>query len=274
MKKSYLLLTLLFAAYIAISWPRSTGKLIISMLDVGQGDAIHIRTPLGKDILIDGGPDRAVLQELGETMPPTDHTLEYVIVTHPDADHVAGLADVPDIYSIQTLITNGVPKETAFAEAVDALHPQHVRRGQTLQIEEGLTLEFLHPDPNHLHGDAYNNDSITFILHYRDFTALFTGDIEMEVEKELASLYGRALNVDLLKAAHHGSKTSSTQELLDVTQPTTVLMSLGQDNKFGHPHDGPMYRLQQTGATIYRTDQQGRITCRTGGADVACTTER
>lgn len=267
-------LTVAFAVATLISWPRPSGELEITMLDIGQGDAIYIRTPHGQDILIDGGPDRSVITELGESMPPFDHIIEWVLATHPDADHIAGIPEVAEVYTINTLITNGVPKDTGYAQAVDALHPATKQRGQTLTIEEDLTLEFLHPDPNALHGDAYNDDSLVFILRYRDFSMLFTGDIEESVEHDLAMLYRQHLDVDIVKIAHHGSKTSTTPEFLQATTPELALISVGQDNRFGHPHAGPLYRLQQSSVPVLRTDQNGRITCSSDGIHFSCQTQR
>lgn len=270
--KIVLSITLAIALVIAtlLSWPKPSGQLEITMLDVGQGDAIYIRTPGEQDILIDGGPDRSVIYELGQSMPPLDHTLEWVLATHPDADHIAGIPEVAQVVDIATLITNGVPKDTVYANAVDALQPTTAQRGQTLALENELTLEFLHPDPLALHGDAYNDDSLVFIVRYRDFSMLFTGDIEESVERDLAALYTQQLDVDILKVAHHGSKTSTTPELLHATTPELALMSVGQDNRFGHPHAGTLYRLEQYTIPVLRTDQHGRITCTSDGEEYAC----
>lgn len=264
----------LIIGYMIFSWPEKRDDLKIVMLDVGQGDAFYIRTPEGRDILIDGGPDRSVLWELGSVMPPFDYTLEYVIATHPDADHIAGLAEIPEMFFIDTLITNGVQKETGVSQAITALSQQrkhiHAVRGQKIEIEKDLFIEFLHPVPSALHGDAYNNDSLVFILRYKDFSALFTGDIEMEVEEELVAFFGDALDVDMLKIPHHGSKTSTTEGLLSATSPQIALMSLGKENTFGHPHTTVLWRIEQRAIELWRTDVNGRVECYSDGANLYC----
>lgn len=270
MKKIYSIITglVLFTAYCIWQWtPTASDYLQLTMLNIGQGDAIHIRTPHGTDILVDGGPNRSILSELGQVMPSTDHTIELVIATHPDADHIAGLVELPDAYTVQTLITNGTTKSTGVSEALDRWEGEgvqvlHAARGWTMDIEEGLWLEFLHPDPPRFHEDT-NEDSVVFLLHYGEFTALFTGDATIENEKEIVDHYSPStgFDVDLLKVGHHGSRTSTGQELIDATTPAIALISVGQENTFGHPHAGPLHRLQQGGAEIWRTDTHGRVVC-------------
>lgn len=258
------------------------GELQIVMLNIGQGDAIYIRTPSGYDILVDGGPDRTVIHELGTVMPPYDHTLDMVIASHPDADHIAGLAELTDSYRVDTYIHSGVVKETGFARELDnwgqqyGTHVLEAYRGWRLQIEEGLWLDFIHPAPPNFHAEV-NDDSVMFVLHYNEFTALFTGDAAVEVEEEIIEYYGptasEILNVDLLKVGHHGSRTSTSQELLDMATPETALISVGWQNKFGHPHPEPMDRLEEMVPHIYRTDLQGRIHCRSDGFTHTCSSQ-
>jgi competence protein ComEC len=266
--------TFLFSVATYLDWPRDEGMLTVTMLDVGQGDAIHVRTPNGTDLLIDGGPDRRVVNELGRTMPPQDHTIEFVLATHPDADHIAGVPEVAEVYTINTLITNGVPKETSYANAVDALEPMNVHAGQSIQLEDGVTLDFLHPDPTNFHGDAYNDDSLVFILRYNDFSMLFTGDIGESVEREIAADHAASLDVNILKVAHHGSKTSTASALLEATTPDVALISVGAENRFGHPHAGSLFRLEQASIPVLRTDTQGRITCASDGTTFVCQPQR
>lgn len=262
---------------------RSTNDLEIVMLNIGQGDAIYIRTPNGYDILIDGGPDRTVIQELGSVMPPFDHTLDLVIASHPDADHIGGLAELTDSYTINTYIHSGVIKETGSARALtewEDLYGTHVLqayRGWNLHIEQDLWLEFIHPDPTHFHEEV-NDDSVMFLLHYKEFTVLFTGDSAVEVEKEIIAHYGttaaQVLDADVLKVGHHGSRTSTSQELLDISTPRTALINVGLQNKFGHPHPEPMRRLEKIVQYIYRTDLHGRIYCSSDGYAHTCIPQR
>jgi beta-lactamase superfamily II metal-dependent hydrolase len=278
----WLVLTLLavgFAAYSAWQWqPTAPGELQITFLDIGQGDAIHLRTPSGIDLLIDGGPDRQVIDQLGRSLPPQDHTIEYVISTHPDADHIAGLAELPEAFAIGTLLTSGASKSTGAAEAVAGWAGQvrtvvPVQRGQRLELEPGLTLEFLHPNPPYFHPDEPNEDSVSFLLRYGEFSALFTGDAAIPVEEEIvayAAAAGLNLDVDLLKAGHHGSRTSTGSALLNATTPEVVVISVGAENRYGHPTIETLWRISQAGATTLRTDQLGTIRCRTDGTRFSC----
>jgi len=251
------------------------------MLDIGQGDAFHIRTPQGFDIIVDGGPDRRVLTELGEVMPPYDHAIELVIATHPDADHIAGLTELPDDYTIERFISSGSQKSTGFSRELDTWNEQGVEvgnavRGMRLDIEENVWLEFLHPDPPNVHEDP-NDDSVMFILHYKQFSALFTGDAPTEIEDEIVEKYDTfghsTLDVDLLKIGHHGSRTSTTAAFLEATTPSIALISVGVDNKFNHPHAGPLYKLNAFGIRVFRTDILGRIICYTDGNGIQCAPE-
>ncbi len=284
-KKEATTLVLIVAAvgYMTWTWlhplmPRD--ELVITVLDIGQGDAIYIRTPGGVDILIDGGPDRKVISELGEVMPPFDRNIELVIATHPDADHIAGLTEIPYSYTIGTLITSGSTKSTGFSREMESwteeygIETLHAYRGWQLPIEEGLWFEFLHPDPPIFHDDP-NDDSVVFILHYGEFRALFMGDASIENEHDFLEKYQpvSGWDVDILKAGHHGSRTSSSAELLDAVTPETVLIPVGKDNKFLHPHSGPLLRMYKRRMTIWRTDTQGRIVCAVS-VEIACTSAR
>lgn len=238
--------------------------LTITMLDIGQGDAIHIRTPNGQDILIDGGPDRKVLYELGQVMPPWDSTIEWVIASHPDADHIAGLAELPDNYTIEHVIRNGRPKATGFAKALDqwpqkyGVEELHAYRGWVLEIEPDVTLEFVHPVDGK-YEKHINDDSVMFYLHHKGKTIFFTGDAATHIEEAVVEEF--PYDIDILKVGHHGSKTSTSQEALKIWKPEIALMSVGEGNKFNHPHEGSVASLQKIGAEIFRTDLQGRIEC-------------
>lgn len=264
-----------FIVYCASQWkPLLSTELFIAALDIGQGDSIYIRTPQGTDILIDGGEDRAVIHELGEVMPPYDHTLEFVIATHPDADHIGGLPELTESYTVEHFIMNGdIIKNTAPAEALREWAQHDIEtftayRGWNVTIEPDVWLEFVHPDPTHPHKET-NDDSVMFILHYKEFSAMFTGDASSEVEQELIDA-GILQDVDLLKVGHHGSKTSTSTAFLDALHPEGAIISVGEGNKFGHPHAGPLMRLEQRGIQIFRTDLSGRIECRSNGKQYTC----
>ncbi|MBI2411317.1 MAG: MBL fold metallo-hydrolase [Candidatus Kerfeldbacteria bacterium] len=287
-QKNFLLIVLGVAGFVTYclwQWqPTTTHTLSITALNVGQGDSIYIRTPQGNDILVDGGPDRSVLYQLGEAMPPYDHTLELVISTHPDSDHIAGLGELPERYTIGHLIISGAPKDTAAAAAVQAWPERYgievwqAYRGWRLDIEDGVWLEFLNPaDPAHVEPET-NDNSVSIILHYKDATALMMGDVSGRIENEIVASYPEfgqsSMDIDLLKVSHHGSRYSTTPELLAATTPEVALISVGAQNKYGHPTFATLKRLQQSGAVVFRTDQQGRVTCTTPGDHFTCTTQK
>lgn len=264
-----------FVVYSVWNWQSYTSEfLTIVMLDIGQGDALYIRTPQGTDLLIDGGADRRVLSELGEVMPPQDHQIEVVIATHPDADHIAGLTELPEVYDLDTLITSGTKKQTGFSQELSTWNEKYgvtvveAYRGWRLNIEEELWLEFLNPNPPHFH-KAPNEDSVMFVLHFKEFSAFFTGDASTEVEHEIVEEFG-SFDIDILKVGHHGSKTSTSATLLDATTPEVALISVGAQNKFGHPHFEPVHKLEQRGIQIFRTDVDGRVLCTTDGREFRC----
>lgn len=267
-----------YAAH-GFSWHQAqrTSELQLFMLNIGQGDAFYIRTPNGNDVLIDGGPDRSFLHELGTVMPAWDHTLEWVIATHPDSDHVSGIVELGESYRVKTLITNGDTKKTAASEAL--LHfahttPQHTRvatAGDRIMIEPDLWITFLSPSlsPGNTFYDA-NDLSLVFTLRYKNRIALFTGDASEQVEKTLYDSPLLPAHVDLLKVSHHGSKTGTSRAFLQAITPTIALISAGKENRYGHPHAAPLYRLRQIGAEIWRTDVDGRVRCRMMPDTITC----
>jgi competence protein ComEC len=266
--------------YVVLQWrPNTSNDLSITMLDIGQGDAFYIRTPSGVDLLIDGGPDRRILDQLGAVMPPLDHTIDYVIATHPDADHIAGLAELPGHYDVRMLLTNGMTKDTAPARQLltwprqIGTQVQTVQRGQHLQLDADTWLEFLHPDPGQPHPQDSNSDSIVCILHYKQASALFTGDATQETEATIidyAQHNNITIDVDLLKVGHHGSRSSTSPQWLAALTPSIGLISIGADNRYGHPHAAPLYWLNRYHVQMFRTDLQGRVLCRSGGEYFVC----
>lgn len=291
---------------ITLWWPyhqrTARGELVINMLNIGQGDAIYLRTPQGRDILIDGGPDRSLLNELGEVMPFYDHQLEVVIATHDDLDHIGGLVELKGIYDVQMMINNGLHKTTALAQALaewetggrgsdaqgrQSFSPRHkkmevlsVQRGERLQVESELFLEFVNPTAEQMSADVAgeeveaNDASVVALLRYKNFSALFTGDagivFEQEWLEELAAHEGEPPDVDLLKVSHHGSRTGTSKELVEAVKPEVALISVGVNNKFGHPHTGPLWRLEASRAQVWRTDVHRRVECVTTGQEVSC----
>ena len=260
-------------ALLVVGWGGSQpdGQLHIAFMNVGQGDATFIQTPSGRQILVDGGFYPSILNEqLGKQMPFWDKNIDFVIATHPDADHVSALVEVFERYDVDTLITDGEgfgesPIYDAVLAAAEAngatIRP--ALTGELIEIGDGVRLEALHPGAE-LDADARNENSVSMRLIYEDFSFLFTGDAEQKAEETMLA-NGRNLHALVYKAGHHGSNSSSSAAFLDAIRPQIIVVSAGKDNRFGHPHPDMLKRAQAIGATILRTDQLGTIQLTTDG---------
>ncbi len=270
-----------FVAWQAMStmqqqWTQDGGVLRVTQLNVGQGDGLLVQTPQGNDILIDAGRDRRILSEIGTVLQPWNTTIEYVIATHEDADHIGGFPFIAQQYQINEWIVSGRTKETTVTKELHAAQERegvmHVATaGESIAIEDGVSLEILSPDQDVPAHEDINDDSVVAILHYHDFALALTGDAGITSENEIMKRH-EPIDVDILKAGHHGSKTSTSPEFLQWLDPEIVLISAGQDNDYGHPHYRVLHDIEQYGAWIFRTDKDGRITCETEGlpGDVQC----
>jgi competence protein ComEC len=258
-------------------------KLHVSFLDVGQGDAVLITVPGGQQILVDGGPSPSDLTSaLGEEMPFWDRSIDLLIMTHADADHISGLAEVLDRYEVDAWMDNGRPEDDAthtecMARLEEAGIPRlAVRAGDRLDLGEGIVLEMLHPPSPLMTGtDADdNNNSLVLRLTWDEVEFLLTGDIGTEAEQLLLGSK-QDLSADLLKVAHHGSGDSSSSEFLSVVSPSYAVISVGEDNRFGHPNEAILGRLAALGdVTVLRTDTDGAIEFTTDGQHLWMRTER
>jgi competence protein ComEC len=247
------------------------GLLHVAFLDVGQGDAILVTTPDGRQMLIDGGPTATDLNwRLGQEMPFWDHSLNLVVNTHPDADHLAGLVPLLDRYQVeQALVTDMAGDsnlyrewETQLAEA--DLTPAIGQVGMQLALGSGVTATLLTPGPATVREDQTNNHSVVMYLQMGQISFLLTGDIEKPVEHNL--VFGQApLKAMVLKSPHHGSKTSSSAIFLEAVNAQIVVISVGVDNQFGHPSPEVLDRYAEHGLIVFRTDEQGTIEFSTDG---------
>jgi len=240
---------------------------MVYFFDVGQGDSIFIQAENGNQILIDGGPGDAVLTELGKVLPFYDRTLDMIVLTHPDADHLNGLIEVVKRYKPKVILETGVLHDTAqysewrtFIETHD-IPVIYAQVGEKFSVAEHLMLEVLSPfriqtgeKPKQV-----NQTSVVLRMDYGETSLLFTGDIESKTEQILAIVQHDAIDVDVLKVAHHGSKTSSIAEFLEAVSPEVAVISVGRNNKYGHPHPEVMDRLNGLGIPLYRTDINGTV---------------
>lgn len=251
----------------AAVWPEVLGAdtFEVSFLDVGQGDAIFLQTPSGQQILIDGGPDNTVLERLATKMLPWDRTIDLVILTHPEKDHIAGLIDVLKRYKVKQVVWTGVVKDTGeYAKWISLLEEEGseitiISAPQRIRFNAAY-MDVLSPVES-LNGkrvSIMNNTSLVLRLVLDDYSFLFTGDISVKVERKLVNS-GVNMKADVLKVAHHGSKTSSSAIFLEAVRPTVAVITVGE-NTYGHPHPLTLASFRQYGINVMRTDELGDIT--------------
>jgi competence protein ComEC len=249
---------------------RPDGVTRITVLDVGQGDAILVEGSRGGRMLVDGGPDPdRLLVELDRRLPPWDRRLDVLILTHPHEDHVAGLALLLDRYRVGRVFEGGMrgpgPGYAAWARAL--ARPEAPRRGTLVTGDrlavDDLRLQVLWPDPGHVPreppdaGRGINDVSIVLLGEIDGRRILLTGDVEDDVDPILAK---RGIpKIDFLKVAHHGSGTASTVAFLGVARPSLAVVSAGADNPYGHPAKSTLEHLRESGARVFRTDTDGSV---------------
>lgn len=271
----YILLLLLLAAALAIyaASKETRGELTVAFLDVGQGDAVFIEAPGGNQMLIDGGPNKSVLRELSKVMPFYDRSIDAVLMTHPDADHIGGLPDVMDRYEVGLLLESGVESDSAVYEETELkierlkIKRLEVRRGMIVDLGQGTYLEILFPDRDP-QGMETNAASIVARLVYGQSEFLLTGDSPQSIENYLVDAEGAFLQSDVLKVGHHGSKTSSSAEFVSAVSPEYAVISVGEDNRYGHPNQETLDVLSNINIKILRTDEQGRIVFKSDGINL------
>jgi len=267
--KNELLILIVLAMGLVLSFfalnshAQSDGLLHVYFLNVGQGDAELIQTPDNKQILIDGGPGSTILERLGEVMPFNDRSIDMLILTHPHADHVAGLIEVLKRYDVDQIIESYLPYDTAeYAEWNSLKNEAEVTQaqaGQIVDLGNEAKITILHPYGSAPKGSRVKNphDYVVVIrLDYGNESVMLTGDIEDEVEAELI-INGASLSAQFLKVGHHGSKTSTSTKFLNAVNPQIAFIEVGANNRYGHPHPTIIERLENFGIKYYRTDRDG-----------------
>jgi len=264
--------------WLAVTAPVS-GRLTITFLDVGQGDAILIEAPEGQRILVDGGPSgEAITAALSRNLPFYDRRIDLVVLTHPQADHLGGLPAVLENYDVHAVLADPVPADTAFYDVwtqsirAAGLAVTPAGRGQTIDLD-GAELTVLNPGADVTAADAaYLNDtSVVLRLTMGGVSFLLTGDISERAESTIVRS-GVYLQADVLKVAHHGSRTSTSPLFLRRVRPLIDVISVGADNRFGHPAPDVLHRLQDD--TVLRTDLNGDVTVSTDGERLWVQTQR
>jgi len=271
-----ILLTAAILTWLAI-FDQTEGNLLeVIFFDVGQGDSIFIETPQGRQVLIDGGPDKTVLERLNQTMSFYDRSIDLIILTHPDADHITGLVEVLKDYQVGRILTSGIKKETAVYQKWRALIKEKnipltiAQAGQKIILQDDIIMKIFWPEQSLIKSMAKNTNNVSIVgrLVYGQSEFLLTGDIEREIEQYLVSRPpAGGLESDVLKVPHHGSKTSSSQNFLEAVNPRIAVISVGANNRYKHPHPEVLKRLKNY--IIYRTDKNGDIKMVTDGLKIA-----
>ena len=257
------------AAWYYQAQPGQTQAAFMAFLDVGQGDATYIRTSTGSDIFIDGGPDRTILERAPEVMQPFDTTIETLILTHPDADHITGMVELVKRYDVQQIVTTALPAtKPLHIELLGLIKQKQIQHvivsaGDHLQFDSTTTCTVLYPSGTiqELSQLETNDTSLILECQFNALSILFTGDISSQVEQNLVGAIHELplLNdIDLLKVPHHGSNSSSTAEFLAAITPELCVIEVGQDNQYNHPRPEVLNRLQPY-CQIRRTDLEGTI---------------
>jgi competence protein ComEC len=273
----WLILPLLIVAILVWSVALTTpdDKLHVSFLDVGQGDAILIQTPNGQDILIDGGPDlQKINLELSKKLPFWDRTIDLVVCTQPQADHVTGLVEVLQRYKVNQVLEPEVSYNSSiYQEWCNLVEDKGIeyniaRAGQEVDLGSGIKMEVLNPPEGLFEETSHDvdNNGVVLRLSWSKISFLFTADIREEAEFELIGQRAN-LKSTVLKIAHHGSKTSTTSQFLAAVDPEVAVISVGADNTFGHPSPEVVERLvDRLGEdNVYRTDEDGTVEFVTDG---------
>jgi competence protein ComEC len=260
------------------------GRLHVYFLDVGQGDAIFVVAPDGRQVLIDGGPSpEALLNELGRVMPFWDRSLDLLVLTHLDADHVTGLYSVLTRYRVAQVLDDlpqdlsAVPAASLWADDVAAAHAARLAARPGMRLfagEAAFTVLYAGeagPGGAAPATDSDNNDSLVVRLDYGGTAFLLTGDAEQQVEARLIGS-GLPLRADVLKVGHHGSERATSLPFVGAVAPRLAVIQVGAGNRYGHPQPAVLQRL--AGSRVLRTDQNGRVEVISDGQRLTVATTR
>lgn len=252
---------------------KNSKELTVAFLDVGAGDAIYIEAPNGNNMLIDGGPDRSVVRELSEIIPFYERSIDVVLATHPDKDHIGGLIDVLKNYEVKIILTTGATSTTetdnVFGKTIieeEKLGAKNilVRRGAVVKLSEDVLFTILYPVFVN-QKEPTNDTSIVGMLTYGKQSFLLTGDAPQKVEKYLVSVDRKKLKAQVLKLGHHGSKTSSSESFVGNVSPDYAIISTAKKNRYGHPHKEVIDLLKKYNIPTLATYDAGTIIFKTDG---------
>jgi competence protein ComEC len=237
-------------------------SLRVSFLDVGQGDSSLIQTANGKIVLIDGGPDNLALRRLGESLPFYKRNIDLIIISHYHDDHITGLIEILRRYRVKKIIYASSIGSSLLLDNLFLVARRNntelipISKQASISLDNNCALSFINPFI--LKIPENENNSLITKLDCNKTIFLFSGDNEVGVEKTLIK-NGLDIRADIFKASHHGSKTSNTFEFLKVVKPIKVIISVGVDNRFGHPSPEVLKNINELGIDVFRTDRLGTI---------------
>lgn len=254
-----------------IDWQNSHRKLTFAMLDMGQGDALFIESPTGTQILVDAGPPKKVLSKLARVMPFFDKSIDAIIITNPDQDHIGGITDILKVYKVGKIFESGTTSDSrTYKDLKSEIKNKNiknllVKKGMSLDIGGGARIDIIFPDRDVSLWET-NDGSTVARLVYGDTRVMLTGDATKKTESLILESNKREeLKSDILKVGHHGSHTSTSEDFLKAVAPEYDLISLGKDNKYGHPHKDILELLGKYTKNIFRTDELGTIVLKSDG---------
>ncbi len=275
--KRYLFLALFLALFTSVlvivylNFSHKKSELTFAMLNVGQGDALYIESPTGTQVLVDGGPAKKILSRLSRVMPLFDRSIDALIITNPDADHIGGFLDVLKTYKVGQVFEAGTFNDSAtYKNLKNKINEKNIpvslaKKGMRIDLGGGAIIDVLFPDRD-VSDWTTNDGSIVAELVYGDTKVILTGDATTETEKiVLENNILESLDVDILKVGHHGSRTSTGKEFVKVLSPAYALISSDGGKKYGHPHQETLDTLKSFGVKILRTDLLGSIIMKSDG---------
>jgi competence protein ComEC len=252
---------------------QGTARLQVSFLDVGQGDAIFVTTPGGNQMLIDGGSNASVLRELGKVMPFYDRSIDVLVATHADQDHIGGLVEVLKRFNVDLFVrTNTTSTSAVYLELENLIKQKNIRQEiikspEIISLGGGAEFDIIFPIQDTA-GWETNEASIVGKLTYGNNSFLLTGDSPQKIEKYLVGKYGDFLKSDVLKAGHHGSKTSSSELFIGSVSPAYVIISAGLNNRYGHPSPETLAIFNNFQEKILQTLGRGMIRFESDGSNI------
>lgn len=253
---------------------KNNGLLKVAILDIGQGDSIYVESPSGHQMLVDAGPQGKILKALPSAMSFYDKSIDVLMITNPDADHIAGFIDILKNYRVGLVVEPGTfNKSATYAKIEQIIQEKNIprilaKRGMKIHLGSGAVFNILFPDRDVSNWSA-NDASVVGKLTYGETSVMLTGDSTKKTEGIILSENtASSLKSDILKVGHHGSRTSSSSDFVSAVSPSYSIISDGKDNSYGHPHKETLDTLNAFNVKIFRTDLLGTIILKSDGSTI------